>query len=364
MYCKIRKKYVYKTPEELVRQDFLEYLLEVIKVPLEKIQVEKSLAHYKKGLDRIDILVLDNNNDPFIIYECKVSDTDLDFHYQQLDRYIEVLQVPFAGIVFNNQFKLYSWNEKNELIILDNHPTYYELIYGENIKEQEIKFVELKRNNFIEPLIKEELDNLIQSGIIGKDTNKKIIPFLINLDGWLIDDFDIIEHKNFEDIGFKLTSFGNAGGGQFENHYRSFKVIKNEHIYIISITITAYLNKDNAPEKTRILVGIDSNGNRNSALQIDVEKFINIENHKVTLFHDCSITVGKLGAAPKKELYNYILKNNPSLIINNQVYLGEFNPSIEINSKSKNLSIFLNNLLEYAIIRNQFRDYWKKIKSV
>lgn len=68
--CLVRKKWLVLTPEEWVRQHFLNYLFT-------QKQVSKNLTSVEYGLDyngrkkRIDILVFNKNAKPSIMVECK-----------------------------------------------------------------------------------------------------------------------------------------------------------------------------------------------------------------------------------------------------------------------------------------------------
>ena len=54
----IRKKLIYITPEETVRQRVLSYIINELKVPMEMISVEDHLSHYGiKSSLRADILI-------------------------------------------------------------------------------------------------------------------------------------------------------------------------------------------------------------------------------------------------------------------------------------------------------------------
>ena len=54
----IRKKLIFITPEETVRQRVISYLLNDLKVPIEMISVEQHLSHYGiKSSLRADILI-------------------------------------------------------------------------------------------------------------------------------------------------------------------------------------------------------------------------------------------------------------------------------------------------------------------
>lgn len=72
----IRKKYIVLTPEELVRQLFLLYLIEELKVPLKHIAVEKQITINNKNY-RFDILVYEKSGNPKLIIECKSHKVNL-----------------------------------------------------------------------------------------------------------------------------------------------------------------------------------------------------------------------------------------------------------------------------------------------
>lgn len=70
LFDPIRKKQIIVTPEEYVRQLLIQYLLAEENISPTKILIEKEiiLANRKK---RFDLVILDKNNDPQILIECK-----------------------------------------------------------------------------------------------------------------------------------------------------------------------------------------------------------------------------------------------------------------------------------------------------
>lgn len=66
----IRKKYIVLTPEEWVRQHFIQYLISVKKYPRSLIKVEGGLM-YNELQKRSDIVVYDREGRPWLIVECK-----------------------------------------------------------------------------------------------------------------------------------------------------------------------------------------------------------------------------------------------------------------------------------------------------
>lgn len=90
----IRKKWVVLTPEEWVRQNFLQYLVQVLQYPPSLIAIEKeiTLGDIKK---RYDIVVFDKNTQPFMLVECKEMGVELTPQVlNQALRYNIAMQVP------------------------------------------------------------------------------------------------------------------------------------------------------------------------------------------------------------------------------------------------------------------------------
>src|SRR5437868_14994317 len=87
LFDPLRKKWLLVTPEEWVRQNFVQYLVQVMRYPSSLIALEKEiwLAELKK---RFDILVYNREHQPWMIVECKGSDIKLsDGTLQQALRY-------------------------------------------------------------------------------------------------------------------------------------------------------------------------------------------------------------------------------------------------------------------------------------
>jgi hypothetical protein len=98
IFDEVRKRWVILTPEEWVRQNFLQYLTQVKKYPASLIAVEKEiqLGDLKK---RFDIVVYDKASTPWMIIECKEMSVDLDKKVlDQILRYNITLQVPYLII--------------------------------------------------------------------------------------------------------------------------------------------------------------------------------------------------------------------------------------------------------------------------
>jgi len=77
IFDELRKRWVMLTPEEWVRQNFLQYLIKVEGYPSTLIAVEKEIAvgELKK---RFDIVVYDHGLKPWMVVECKEMNVALD----------------------------------------------------------------------------------------------------------------------------------------------------------------------------------------------------------------------------------------------------------------------------------------------
>lgn len=118
----LRKKWVRLTPEEWVRQNFLQYLLQVKHYPASLIAVEKeiSVGELKK---RFDILVYQQDR-PWLLIECKEMNVPVEetvFH--QLLRYQSALDASYIIITNGNETK--GWATRSQDITsLDSIPDY------------------------------------------------------------------------------------------------------------------------------------------------------------------------------------------------------------------------------------------------
>jgi len=98
IFDEVRKRWIMLTPEEWVRQNFLQYLIHVKKYPASLIAIEREikLADLKK---RFDIVVYDKSSQPWMIIECKEMNVDLSKQVlDQVLRYNITMQVPFLVI--------------------------------------------------------------------------------------------------------------------------------------------------------------------------------------------------------------------------------------------------------------------------
>ncbi len=94
----IRNKYVALTPEEWVRQHFVQFLMRDRAVPRGLVAVEKGFR-YQGALCRADIVAHDRAGQPAMVVECKAPDVAIAQHsFDQIARYNTVLQASYLVV--------------------------------------------------------------------------------------------------------------------------------------------------------------------------------------------------------------------------------------------------------------------------
>lgn len=98
IYDTLRKKFIFLTPEEWVRQHFIHYLIRDKKTPPNLIRIEHPLRYHQLK-KRADIVVYDRFSRPLLLVECKASTIQLnDKGFFQLMTYYSLLKVPFVTL--------------------------------------------------------------------------------------------------------------------------------------------------------------------------------------------------------------------------------------------------------------------------
>ena len=122
----IRQKYVKQTPEEVVRQKTIKFLINRLKVPKDNIIVERSLgtlgvAGSKK---RIDIGILDEEGLLMAVVECKAGTIrGQESPYLQAQDYLIELNTRYFFVTDELEFNGYFWNTE-QFIRLEEIPKY------------------------------------------------------------------------------------------------------------------------------------------------------------------------------------------------------------------------------------------------
>lgn len=123
-----RKKYLILTPEEWVRQHFVEYLIQVKQFPRTLFKIEAGLR-VLKTFKRTDIVCYSNLGNPVLMVECKAPQIKITQQtFDQIARYNIPLKVPYLVVTNGLQHYCCQIDFANESYsFLREVPTYTEI---------------------------------------------------------------------------------------------------------------------------------------------------------------------------------------------------------------------------------------------
>lgn len=110
IFDNIRKKFIFLTKEEWVRQHFVQLMIDQLKYPKGLIQVETGLTYFRSK-KRSDIVLFDTSAQPFLLVECKSPEIKMGKStLTQLAVYNKVLNAKYVAIT--NGLKHFVWQKK------------------------------------------------------------------------------------------------------------------------------------------------------------------------------------------------------------------------------------------------------------
>lgn len=121
----VRKKWVDLQPEEWVRQNVINWLIQKQKIPAQAIAVEKKIK-ISGNEYRFDLLVYDRMQSPWMLIECKAPEVALtDKTLLQVLNYQQILPVRFCMMVNGLECHLVEKQPGNPVWI-SRFPDYYD----------------------------------------------------------------------------------------------------------------------------------------------------------------------------------------------------------------------------------------------
>ncbi|MCP3659023.1 MAG: type I restriction enzyme HsdR N-terminal domain-containing protein [Bacteroidetes bacterium] len=109
----IRKKYIYLTEEEWVRQHMIHYLID-LGYPKSLISLEKSLL-YKNKVKRTDIIIFSNLGEIKMIIECKAPKISLNIkNIEQISIYNKIINANYLVLTNGINIITYKLEKKNQ----------------------------------------------------------------------------------------------------------------------------------------------------------------------------------------------------------------------------------------------------------
>ena len=119
----LRKRWLLLTPEEWVRQNFLQYIIQIKKYPVSLIAIEKemSLGELKK---RCDVVIYNREMQPWMIIECKQMNEPLNANVlDQVLRYHITLPASYL-VITNGSYCFAVEKKEGQFYEVDELPEY------------------------------------------------------------------------------------------------------------------------------------------------------------------------------------------------------------------------------------------------
>lgn len=125
IFDNIRKKYVVLTPEEWVRQHFVQHLIQNLHYPKALFRIESGLT-YNSRQKRSDILIRDREGKPWMLVECKSDSIKLTQNaFNQIAVYNMTIGATYLAVT--NGMVHYCWKAPEmgkEAVFLDKFPEF------------------------------------------------------------------------------------------------------------------------------------------------------------------------------------------------------------------------------------------------
>jgi len=119
----IRKKFLVLTPEEWVRQHFLQFLLHHKNYPASLIKMESGLKYHERN-KRTDLIAFDRNMEPLLLVECKAPDVKITKKtFTQITNYYSQFQAKYMIVTNGLDHYCFRPNEK-EIVFEEEIPTF------------------------------------------------------------------------------------------------------------------------------------------------------------------------------------------------------------------------------------------------
>lgn len=368
----IRKRLVYVTPEETVRQKVIYHLINELEVPPEMIAVEERLSHF--GIEsnkRADILILgldkDGNYSPIAVIECKAPGVCLgDYAATQVIEYSELLLCSYVMLVNDCEAQYCRYdNDKKDYIIIEDFPKYKEMLEGYYVELPPVEPCSRTPFNELEKYVLENREDY-SFNISTKTPMNLAVPAMNLLEAFWIDTERKMPSKNYqiftliEDYGIRVLSYGNASGGVFSGAYRSFLIEYKGNTEFVSFGFSSYCTYNKPDDiKTCLNIGIDTEESSHHSLQLVLDDNVTVNGDKLKFYHHGRIAVGNIGSGKIEELRIFTESIYPKIVFGNKFYLGCLTHNRLWTLDDPEVVDLFENLISYALIRDEYRKHLK-----
>ncbi|MGE7676369.1 type I restriction enzyme HsdR N-terminal domain-containing protein [Lysinibacillus sp. NPDC094403] len=347
--CPIREYRVVYTPEERVRQKLLKQLLASNASIKPFIALEVNTA-----LGRADIVISDEQHQPFLIIELKKNTEVISQHtLEQVMRYWETLKAPFVATSNGSATHIYH--------VVDGQP---KEIQETNIirflANQQIDYptyMPLQRLTYDLSTYDRYLHYLVDTSYISENTTDEKQKWFAELQNALFTEKYEPTNRSLPitieaDFGTSYYAFKNAANGSWDGMHRNFRVhIKRLGSFMFRITIMGSASTKNDPTfgnrtgATHLNIAMQRHHTSTYNLQLSLDKFTQELDDMYLIWHS-----GVKSRTKKEIVQAAVSKFAPQLIIDGQIQLGILPTTRSISAQE--FSHFIENLILYSTARD------------
>jgi hypothetical protein len=358
----ITGKLIYKTPEEVVCQKIISFLVNKKNVPLNMIERSSFFKKNNKKDESSGIIIKwfseeHNKFYPLTFIECKASGVRiLDSMVKRCRYYAEKIGAYYMIITNGQEFIVEKYNKKRSAIIkLLDIPSYKKMLK----EDADFSKVKIIKKRFLFDELRENQKYYTEYEF-NENTPNRFLSFLTNLFECFMDvshKMPCKKYKDFEvlnDCDLRWLRCGNPIGG-YRGIFRTLEVKHRKIKKNINLSIFDY------GTHTILAVSIEEENKKpHNALQYSIEENLIKEGDNFHFFHSGKITVGHLGAKKISELKAFISKKYPSLIVDDKIYLGTLKNKKLLYMNTPSVVKFVENCILYALARDEFREIVKR----
>ena len=159
-----------------------------------------------------------------------------------------------------------------------------------------------------------------------------------------------------EDYGTRLLKYGNNSGDGINTVYRSFLIKYKRKTEFVSIGFSSYVTRGNNLVRTCLCVAVDNEKVSHHALEMVLDDNVIVDGKKVTFMHHGRIGVSNIGSGKVADLRKLVSKKYPSIIDGTRFNLGTLTCNRLWNLDDPEVMTFIENLISYALLRDEYRE--------
>lgn len=360
--------------EEQVRQKLYRWLTEKLGIDGKYIQLEE---HIEDAKGRADLVVRDESKAVVWVFECKHEGVPLSIDIlRQVERYDDVLKAKFFSITNGLEIETYSFDEKHKNSISVATPM--------SMKELKGKFKKIAP--YEHPLTNLKWEAILTNDPIGKHAKeletthitekplawqKSILVLYRSLNVTKRNEWvgKLKESKLeiLQDNGIQSIQMGNSSGWSDASPMRSLRVKYMKKQYRVGLQLLPWSKAEGT--KLNLVVNLATYENferdAHNAVQLDTERSFGIGTRgRMFCWHDRAPSIGNQGSASNAEFFDFLKKQDPKWLYTDEagktwVDLGSFTTGKWLTFANEDFKVAIFRIIEYAIIRDKFRDLIK-----